>query len=518
MKPDAGWRFRLARSMRPPPGLRAVLPIAVVSLMALPLVAIILLTESRWHWLAFLSGVLLAGLLALATQLSRAQRISLRRSAQLTRLRERLEGETLAREEIERRLADAKSRLALVYRDLPLMMCFLDARRQITAHNEAFAAWVGLPEHRIEGRTLPEVLGRKSFADLADDLDRAYAGEAVREEGLHVLGGRRFQLAKLLVPRFSDQGAVDGVFVILVDVTERRHVVPPRPAVAEESGSGVGPEPGETSPEEIYARSVARELAGWEAPEQTVLAIMREDRFTLFGQKIMPITATARPRVVAEVLVRLSEEEQAMLPPGAFLPILEHFELMGELDRLVLRLLARALRASRPAGMLCTINLSRQSLADGKFPEFVVEQMQAANLPAGSLCFELAVEDAVADPDAAFRFARRVQRRMCHIALTRFTGSVSSLEVLRHAKARYIKIDGTIVRGLGQDPVAVGRVKAICRVARAIDAQLIAEFVETAEALKTLVALGVDFAQGFELGRPQPLATLLRAEQTSARG
>lgn len=249
-------------------------------------------------------------------------------------------------------------------------------------------------------------------------------------------------------------------------------------------------------------------LAGWSRPEQRLTQALEKDEFSLYCQPILALQPGAAPRYpIGEVLVRMREEEQAMLPPGEFLPILEHYKMMPQLDRWVVRHLAKrlALGAALPAFAL---NVSAQTIADPEFPKYVAGIAKAANLKPGSLVFEVEEQELLYRQSAVAGFLAALKPSGAGILVAGFGRKAVSFTALKAIGANYVKVDGSIVRKLLQSELARTKISAIVRVGRTIGMRVIAECVEEPEIVEKLKSLGVDYAQGFGIVQPQPIDAL----------
>ncbi len=245
-------------------------------------------------------------------------------------------------------------------------------------------------------------------------------------------------------------------------------------------------------------------------------AALTAGRFCLYAQEIVSLQAQlAGPPGVArgrhiELLLRLVDERGQLVPPMAFVPACERYNLMPTLDRWVVETafarLARA-HAERPGEIaLCAINLSASSLADDRFPAFVCEQGERHGIALSGICFEITETAAIGNLAQAAAFIRQLQGLGCAFALDDFGAGMSSFTYLKHLPATYLKIDGSFVREMLNDPVNLVMVEAIQRVGHAMGKKTVAEFVEDEAMLRRLRALGVDYAQGHFIGEPAPFA------------
>ena len=233
---------------------------------------------------------------------------------------------------------------------------------------------------------------------------------------------------------------------------------------------------------------------------------LEKDEFTLYCQPILALTGPDR-FPMGEVLVRMREEEKAMLPPGEFLPVFEHYRMMPQLDRWVVRHLAK--RLAKGSRMPCfTMNLSNQTLEDLDFPKFVAAELKAARAPVDSLVFEIDEADVLQNVQSVARFVAAMKIVGAGVLIDGFGHKAVSFTPLKTVGAHFVKVDGSIVRKIMTSEVARTKLNAILRVGQAIDLKVIAECVEEQDVLMRLKSLGVGYAQGFGIVQPQPIDAL----------
>jgi EAL domain-containing protein (putative c-di-GMP-specific phosphodiesterase class I) len=254
------------------------------------------------------------------------------------------------------------------------------------------------------------------------------------------------------------------------------------------------------------------DLAGWARPEARLRDAFEQGEFTLYCQPILALAteAAAEPRYpLGEILVRMREEEQAMMPPGEFLPVLEHYQLMPLLDRWVVSNLAKHLaKGSRVPRF--TMNVSSQTLSDEEFPKHVAAVLKAARVPGDSVVFEIEESDVLSHEGLVARFVAAMKGVGALALIDGFGRKSVSFTPLKTVGAHFVKVDGSIIRKLLKSEVARTKLNAIIRVGQAIDVKVIAECVEEPDVLTRLKSVGVGYAQGFGIVQPQPLATLSR--------
>ena len=237
---------------------------------------------------------------------------------------------------------------------------------------------------------------------------------------------------------------------------------------------------------------------------------LEENRFRLYAQ---PICSTGDPHgqiIHYEVLVRMLDQEGELLPPGSFIPAAERFGLMGNLDRWII---SEALRHYSDLGMEAdgpgiAINLSGDSLGSDGLADFVRESLAANAVPAQQVCFEITETTAINRLAMAQRLIASLRKLGCRFALDDFGSGLSSFAYLKHLPVDYLKIDGSFVRDMHHDEVDRAMVRAINEIGHTMGIRTVAEWVETEAALAALHEIGVDFAQGYLLGRPRPMLEL----------
>ncbi|HSS65348.1 MAG TPA: PAS domain S-box protein [Gammaproteobacteria bacterium] len=241
---------------------------------------------------------------------------------------------------------------------------------------------------------------------------------------------------------------------------------------------------------------------------------LEEDRFELWYQEICDRdSAPAAKRMYYELLLRMRDAAGRLIFPGAFLPAAERYNLSGRIDRWVVSRAFAWLKAN-PRHLddlhLCAINLSGLSLTDSEFHRFVLEQFDQAGIPGGKICFEVTETAAITNLTSATRFISAVKRLGCQVALDDFGSGISSFAYLKHLAVDSLKIDGVFVKDIADDPIDYAMVKSINEIGQVMGKKTVAEFVENEAVLKKLREIGVDFVQGYGIGRPAPLAERLK--------
>ena len=242
-----------------------------------------------------------------------------------------------------------------------------------------------------------------------------------------------------------------------------------------------------------------------------------ENRLILNCQRIQPITADFTEQDVHyELLLTMVDEQGNTVAPADFIAAAETYNRMAQVDRWVVRnalLWMSEHRAAieRVGGF--SINVSGHSINDESFTDFVLRQFSLTRVPTGKVCFEVTETAAISNLSSAVAFMNKMKLIGCKFSLDDFGTGLSSYSYLRNLPVDFIKIDGVFVQDLPNNPADYAVVKSINEIAHFMGKRTVAEYVESAEILAQLKEIGVDFAQGYGIERPRPLAEF---EQTVA--
>jgi EAL domain-containing protein (putative c-di-GMP-specific phosphodiesterase class I) len=208
--------------------------------------------------------------------------------------------------------------------------------------------------------------------------------------------------------------------------------------------------------------------------------------------------------------VRLEGENgQPAAPPAEFIRAAERYRLMPFVDRWVVQTVLSALGRGGmklPPGRSVAINIAGQTLGDSEFLEFVVDCFDHTGATPSDICFEVTESSVVANLDHARRFLAVLHGMGCEFALDDFGSGLSSFSTLKTLPMDYLKIDGSFIRNLAHDTVNQALVAAMIELSRSLNFRIVAEQVEDQPSLDTVTSMGIDFVQGFVVGRPLPLS------------
>ncbi len=237
---------------------------------------------------------------------------------------------------------------------------------------------------------------------------------------------------------------------------------------------------------------------------------IEQDRLLLYRQRILSIADPSGNEEHYEILIRLRGENDEIIPPGAFIPAAERYGLMPAVDRWVIRTLFAALATqAERAGFEnndCSyaVNLSGTSLNDEMLQDYVREQLLLYAIAPRRIWFEITETAAIANLPRASRFIKEMKTLGCRFSLDDFGSGVSSFAYLKNLAVDNLKIDGSFVKDIVDDPIDYAMVQSINQIGHVMGLRTTAEFVENDAILSRLHEIGVDYAQGYGIHRPEP--------------
>jgi diguanylate cyclase (GGDEF)-like protein/PAS domain S-box-containing protein len=261
----------------------------------------------------------------------------------------------------------------------------------------------------------------------------------------------------------------------------------------------------------IYNYTVTDESFGNRQQEmlwvERINRALEEDRFYLYYQPIVALKEALHDTHY-ELLIRMKDDNGDLVPPGAFLPAAERYNLSSKIDRWVIQTFlswfeaySELLEQNNSWG----INLSGHSLSDENLLQFVIEELNHKQIPANKIYFEITETAAIGNLNNATQFIDTLKKHGCRFALDDFGSGLSSFSYLRNLHVDFLKIDGMFVKEMVNNSTDFAMVKAINDVGQVMGKKTIAEFVENNEIVQKLKEIGVDYAQGYGICKPKPL-------------
>jgi diguanylate cyclase (GGDEF)-like protein/PAS domain S-box-containing protein len=250
---------------------------------------------------------------------------------------------------------------------------------------------------------------------------------------------------------------------------------------------------------------------GW---VQRIRKGLENGQFCLFAQEIRAIAKDGRANPHFELLLRLHDEDGSLISPGSFLPAAARFGLLPIVDRWVVRTaldkIDQAYKRST-ADIEYAINISGVTLGDRDFVDFVSDQFARCSVNPNRISFEITEITAVANLTVARTFIEQMKKSGCRFSLDDFGTGMSSISYLKYLPVDYLKIDGSFIKEMLSSSVDRSMVEMITKIGKILGMKVIAEFVETQEILDELRVIGVDYVQGFAIGRPMPMESAIDA-------
>ena len=390
----------------------------------------------------------------------------------------------------ERELRSARDYLQTVTNGMAQGMCTLDLEGRVVNMNQAAERILGWAAQDLTGRVLHEVAHYQRADGSAYPIEECPVlrtrrdGESVTvgDEVFFRSDGASVPVEYSAAPFETPEG-VRGTVLLFSDVSERRA-------------------------REARVRHDLEDLA-WVG---RINDAIEQDRLVLHAQPIIDVATGAT--VQHELLIRMLDVDGTLVAPGHFLPPAERYGLIREIDRWVV---------SRAAGLAAQghaveLNLSAESIGDANFATMVERELELSGADCSLIVIELTETALLRDEDAGRRFIELVQRLGCQLALDDFGTGYASFTYLKRLAVDYLKIDIEFVRDLPRNAASRHVVRAVVNLAQGFGQKTVAEGVEDAETLDLLRELGVDFAQGYHIGRPAPLGETLVLERARARG
>lgn len=237
---------------------------------------------------------------------------------------------------------------------------------------------------------------------------------------------------------------------------------------------------------------------------------LEEGRFVVYCQQML--SDNPAEAIHFELLIRMVDEENKIVPPLAFIPAAERYNLMIWVDRWMIREsflnITQLLNQSTERNFLFAINVSAQSLCDDDFLPYVQDLLKETGLDPALICFEITETSAIVNLTRAKYFMSTLKDLGCHFSLDDFGSGLSSFSYLKNLKVDYLKIDGAFVRDIVKDPIDRAMVDAINSVGHVMGVKTIAEYVDSPEVLEMLREMKVDIYQGFEVAEPVPISEI----------
>jgi EAL domain-containing protein (putative c-di-GMP-specific phosphodiesterase class I)/PAS domain-containing protein len=493
-------------------GVKTVLTLLLTLVLGVMVIATIYFTLFDLQWLAFLGGILFAAVLSMASQASKAEWLIIRRTRQVERLREQVQKESARRKISEDAMLATEARMRMVNDLLPLPILFVDRDLRIHDHNKATLEITRIPEIRIEGQLLRDVMS-SSYMEMLPHCRETLTGTRV-EYQLKWHNGEKYTVKQVPHPPGTDRPI--GFYIVMLP-THSAPGTTAQPADSYNSSNNhtaINSDPHAAitrdSGETMYLHSISDQLMAGDDPRSKLVRALKKNEFLLFAQKVLPLKTLPFDHGSYEILLRLREEEDNLLPPGGFIPMAERYGMTEDIDRWVVHnvitwSMTRKIENPQWDIPMFSINLSEASIINPEFARFVRQELKHSEFPASQLCFEIGELETISNHDNVANFIAALKPAGCRFTVDDFGSVKLSFSNLSGLRLDFVKIDGVIIQNMFKTPADMAKLKAIINVCGKLGLKTVAEFVEDERTLAMLREIGVDYAQGFGIDRPGPV-------------
>jgi PAS domain S-box-containing protein len=383
--------------------------------------------------------------------------------------------------------------LQAVFEGAPVATALVAPSGRLTDVNQAFCHVLGLDRERLLSADAPAIVH-------PDDVDgkRALAARMIDGEQSVARGYRRYIHA-------------DGHAITMREAVSLLHDDDGRPrlfVLQLEDADGEG----EELPDVVVDAEVAAEEL--DAPsEDAIRRALEEELFELHAQPVLDLRTNATPQY--ELLIRMVGDDGRLVLPQAFLGPARRAGLAHAIDRWVVRQAIRMLAAT-PEDIALEVNLSPEAIHDTELSALIDQELAITPIDPARLILEVTGDSAAADLEATRTLAKRIRSLGCRFALDDFRSTFGSFRLLKDLPLDYLKLDGELVGSLAESRTSQLIVKALVDVAAGTGMKTVAVFVSDDQTLGLLRQQGVDFAQGYKVGRPRPVAEVWPGEAPAA--
>ncbi len=470
---------------------------------------IFFLNELALHWSATLWLCLIFALITLLIQVARTEKSIKNYSDQLLVSKERLTNEIKHRLWAEKKASESKIKSLFIDENIPVMLAYFNVDLRCRYHNRIFRRWFGLKPDQIEGRLLMEFSDEEFFSDIKNSLTEILTGKTIHNERiLKSIKGFPYIFTEQYVPHLDNKGKTIGFYTVHTPRTQEKN----RISLKNKVKNPTDPEPHKTNgllaSNNAVLQSTQTSNSEITTTSARIVQAIEGGEFNLYYQQINPIKSTIASPSHYEILIRMNEEENNLMPPGSFLPFVDQFKMMPQLDRWIIGHITKWLSTRPKTNSIFCLNVAKDTLSDHAFPGFIQDQLQKMNVAASNLCFEIEISDAEANIIDTITFSQKIYELGCLLSLCSFSHGSSSLALLDKMKVNYLKIDGSLICNILRDEEDLEKVIAINKLAHKVGIKTIAEFVESDEIIAKLQEVGVDYAQGFGIAKAYPFKDL----------
>ncbi|MCP5241826.1 EAL domain-containing protein [Nitrosomonas sp.] len=455
-------------------------------------------------WTAILWILLFSAILIMLGQFIHAEKEMHSYSYQLTANKERLTNEIKHRLWAEKSTAEAKIKSQIIDENIPVLLAYFSFDQRCKYHNRIFRKWFGLKADQIDGKLLEEFADDEFASSIKKHFKDILSGKTVHEERvLKSTKGFPYIFTEQYVPHLDSKGKTVGFYTLHTPCAQDKKRLAPKK-------NDQTDKPAVEHSNKKNTHQVTKKPVQTGVSTDRIIQAIKGGEFYLYCQKIIPLDSNALLPTQYEILIRMAEEENNLMPPGSFLPLVDQLKMMPQLDRWVANYIVKSLSTNaQECRSVFSLNVARDTLCDKTFVEFIQDKIQKSKIPANQLCFEIEEIDAKSNLIETMFFTEKIRELGCLVTLCGFSQDSQSIELLKKIKIDFLKIDGIIVCNMIYEHEELTKVKSINQIARQLNIKTIAELVENEETISKLREIGIHYAQGLGVEKPYPLNNLL---------
>lgn len=457
-------------------------------------------------------SLLIIAIISVIAQITRTEKDIKIYSEQLQVSKERLGNEIKHRLWAEKTASENKIKAQFIDENIPVMLAYFNTDFRCRYHNRIFRRWFGLTADQIDGKLLKEFSTDDFFSPILNNAKEILAGKTVHNERiLKSTKGFPYIFTEQYLPHLDSKGKTIGFYTLHTPRAQEKNRASAK-TKANTPSEAASSKTASLSAKDAITTSVQQNDTQASSAGITAARIaqaIQGGEFNLYCQKIAPIEPSmSSASSHYEILIRMHEEENNLMPPGSFLPLVDQFRMMPQLDRWIINHILQWLSKHPKSGCMFYLNVAKDTLSDQALPGFVQGLIKTTQASAANLCFEIETADAESNAAETVRFIKQIRDIGCRVSLCSVSDHPETLALLQQVTIDFLKIDGSLICNILRDDDDLAKVIAINSFAHKAGIKTIGELVESNEIIVKLKEIGVDYGQGFGIGKPHPFAEL----------
>lgn len=460
-------------------------------------------------WSALVTSIVLV-----FAQIVRLERHIKNTTNQLLIVKERLTNEIKHRLWAEKAASESKVKSMIIDENIPIMLAYFNLDLRCRYHNRIFRRWFGLKPDQIDDKLLTEFSGEEFHSAIKSSINEILVGKTIHHERiLKSIKGLPYIFTEQYIPHLDSKGKTIGFYTVHNPRAQEKTRTATKPSIPD---LGEAPALQKTvnqhvvpSKEETHSpKVVTSSLTIDSTAANRIAQAIEKGEFSLFYQEISPLQSSIITPIHYEILVRMQEEENSLMPPDSFFPFIDQYKLMPQLDRWIASCIIQWLSSHADSKTLFCLNVAKDTLLDRNYAGFIQDQLASNHVTPSQLCFEIEMLDVGDSLGDTLLFIDKIKELGCQVSLCSFDGNPEFNHILNDVKVDYLKIDGSLVCNILRDPNDLEQVTSINQLAHQNGIKTIGELVESDEIIAKLSELGIDYAQGFGVAKARPFREL----------